>query len=1160
MSPMDAATTVNDSTVKINKFGGDNFHLWKFKMMMWEDQGDAAEQARYTKWQKKAFAIVCLSLEASPLSMGRSCKTAEEAWKRLGDHYEKQILANKLYLRKKFFSCAMVEGSDMLKHINEMKTLSEQLEAVGAPVSEEDLVTTLLSSLPESYEVLITVLESRSDALSWEFVTSRLFHEEMKRKEQGSEATKCAAFLAKQDLRRVWPLGEQVSKAHRNRRNLQIEDEVKEETMWFIDSGATNHMTNSKANMINYKAMKTTKVHLADNDMIEAIGRGDIVMELATPEGPKRGVLKDVWQSVSFEKNTCVMEKSGTKFAIGERFGKGFYKLKMKPVKAPNAMANLSEVKPNPSKLWHERLGHIGSQDLQVLVKNKLSSDMPLKSVEDWGFCDSCALGKQARFKFNKKSANQSTAALFEEISMDICGPMQTPSIGGSVYFGTFICNNSTYCWVYLLRKKSEIFDKFVESHAMVKTQFKANIKRLRSDNGREYQNRNFEDYCKTHGILQHFSPAYTPELNGLAERMNRTQVESARCMLEHAGLPREYWAEAITIAAHIRNRMPTHAIQDMKSPFEVVTGSKPKIEHFKVFGCEAFARVPKEKRKKFDAKTVRCRFLGYDLFNNGYRLEDLSTGRILISCDVKFNESNFPSCDDEDGKPNSMQSFSLGGHDVRFEQPEDNTDSQEFEDASMDGGNADTVGEEENQEDFDDVSMHGNDEGNNSISRRDHETPTPRPAPAKRADRSTSLEDMTKHRDNKIYHQIVEERVASVRQIFDPPIKCLSLPIYEDTPRRTCSEDRFEHAPQAAQVKAKKDTPLKTSFRRLNPDSTTDKVLRDLIDSIKRSQRIAHCLGGRIANEFLDPELQYIVEETDDILLTIKHTLESAANFAEEKFENKLHELLHRKLLPFHPITFIELEPWNLNILSTCSKESRSLSGTPDSFPTSYKKVDAVVEGTMPDTDPEYTNKNRLAKALILAALDDHHVRMVKKCQHASSMINTPRPIWQQTRMEPSESARVYCDRFKMTLEDALDANVKIDHGFAVHQFLRSLDHRFDSFVHFQFHRLQNGDDVDETTLPKIYTALLQEDTHVPYDTLAPAEPFNAAFAMTPRRPRGNQAHPVILSSAHTATSGTTLRMSAAAKSQINASSSNNNRVTNLLFSTPCPPLDGTF
>ncbi|CAK4188489.1 unnamed protein product, partial [Aphanomyces euteiches] len=124
-------------------------------------------------------------------------------------------------------------------------------------------------------------------------------------------------------------------------------------------------------------------------------------------------------------------------------------------------------------------------------------------------------------------------------------------------------------------------------------------------------------------------------------------------------------------------------------------------------------------------------------------------------------------------------------------------------------------------------------------------------------------------------------------------------LPIYEDTSRRTCSEDRFVKLRKQRQVKAKKDTPLKTSFRRLNPDSTTDKVLRDLIDSIKRSQPIAHCLGGRIANEFSDPELQHIVEETDGILLTIKHTLESAANFAEEKFENELHELLQRKLLP---------------------------------------------------------------------------------------------------------------------------------------------------------------------------------------------------------------------------------------------------------------------
>ncbi|KAH9071225.1 hypothetical protein Ae201684P_013571 [Aphanomyces euteiches] len=146
--------------------------------------------------------------------------------------------------------------------------------------------------------------------------------------------------------------------------------------------------------MINYKGMKAVKVHLADNDVFEAIGRGDIVMELATPEGLKRGELKDSLYLQRLSRN-FVMEKSGMMFAIDERFGKGLFKLKMKPVKAPSAMANLSEAKRNPSNLCRERLGHIDSQGFHALVKNKLSSDMPLKSVEEWSFCDLCALGKQ---------------------------------------------------------------------------------------------------------------------------------------------------------------------------------------------------------------------------------------------------------------------------------------------------------------------------------------------------------------------------------------------------------------------------------------------------------------------------------------------------------------------------------------------------------------------------------------------------------------------------------------------------------------------------------------------------------------------------------------------------------------------------------------------
>ncbi|KAG2758650.1 hypothetical protein Pcac1_g29238 [Phytophthora cactorum] len=83
----------------------------------------------------------------------------------------------------------MDEGDGVLEHINKIKTLAEQLDAVGAPVSEDDLVITLLGSLSESYQFLITALESRADSLTWELVTSRLLHEDMSARNKVAAST-----------------------------------------------------------------------------------------------------------------------------------------------------------------------------------------------------------------------------------------------------------------------------------------------------------------------------------------------------------------------------------------------------------------------------------------------------------------------------------------------------------------------------------------------------------------------------------------------------------------------------------------------------------------------------------------------------------------------------------------------------------------------------------------------------------------------------------------------------------------------------------------------------------------------------------------------------------------------------------------------------------
>src|SRR5260370_28952117 len=143
-----------------------------------------------------------------------------------------------------------------------------------------------------------------------------------------------------------------------------------------------------------------------------------------------------------------------------------------------------------------------------------------------------------------------------------------------------------------------------------VEKQLGVTIKRVRSANGGEYIGE-FRRELLQHGIVAETSTPYTPEQNGVAERANSTLVESARSMIHAEGLGQEFWAEAVVTAAYIRNRVVSRST-DGKSPEELWTGKKPTVRHLRVWGCEAYAHIPKEHRSKFDAKAVKCILIGY--------------------------------------------------------------------------------------------------------------------------------------------------------------------------------------------------------------------------------------------------------------------------------------------------------------------------------------------------------------------------------------------------------------------------------------------------------------------------------------------------------------------------------------------------------------------
>lgn len=172
----------------------------------------------------------------------------------------------------------------------------------------------------------------------------------------------------------------------------------------------------------------------------------------------------------------------------------------------------------------------------------------------------------------------------------------------------------------------------------MQEKQLGLSLKCLRTDRGGEFLSKEFMTYCEINGICRQFTAPYSLEQNGVAERKNRTVIEMVRSMLKEMNLPTFLWAEVVARAVFILNRSPTSTIKD-RTPFEVIKGVKPSIEHLRVFGCVGHVCVDSQFRKKLDPKTQKCVLFGYCEDMKAYKMFDPMTRKIVISRNVRFFE-----------------------------------------------------------------------------------------------------------------------------------------------------------------------------------------------------------------------------------------------------------------------------------------------------------------------------------------------------------------------------------------------------------------------------------------------------------------------------------------------------------------------------------------
>jgi hypothetical protein len=183
-------------------------------------------------------------------------------------------------------------------------------------------------------------------------------------------------------------------------------------------------------------------------------------------------------------------------------------------------------------------------------------------------------------------------------------------------------------------------FAKFKLWKTEVENQTGKKVKCLRTDNGTEYTNDEFKDFCEQHGIKRHFTVRKIPQQNGVAERMNRSIAERARCLRLNAGLAKIFWAVAVSMACYLINRSPRAAL-DGKVAEEVWTGNEVDYSGLRVFGCPTYVHIPSEERLKLDPKSRHCVFLGYGKVVKGYKLWDPKANKAVINRDVVFDENS---------------------------------------------------------------------------------------------------------------------------------------------------------------------------------------------------------------------------------------------------------------------------------------------------------------------------------------------------------------------------------------------------------------------------------------------------------------------------------------------------------------------------------------
>lgn len=665
---------------------------------------DAQAQVRHNKdlleWKRldgKAQRIIVNALGPQAMQLIMRFNTSSEMWNKLISVYEQKSETHVYMLQQRFFSAVMDPSDNIVGHISKLEDIAQQLKDQNEEISNTMIISKVLMTLPPCYSHFHSAWESTaSENRTIDNLTARLMIEESRLLQSSSSSlapVESSAMAAKSNNRFRFSQKSHTVKAtqkptgncflcnkpghfkrdcpSRNMRHtatanissaresdscdaftsvVGYSSSVCNDDRWFLDTGASDHMTHRKDWFESLSSIEAKPIHVGNGNIIYACGKGTIKIQvfdgsrwcdkslLNVLYAPKIslnlfsvGSALDVNKGLVLETNSvgCCLKLKGVTVAVGER-NKRLYEMKIKVV---NNNANQSQAMAAYTlKEWHEILAHQNIKQIRsFLSANKIT--VRKDNLSDF-FCEDCVFGKQHRSTF--KSSSRELIAAGELVVSDVCGPMQVASIGGARYFVVFKDQFTHYRVVFFIKEKSEVKNCLKRYLQNVSTEMGHSIKCFRSDNGLEYANADVSTILQERGIQHQRTVPFTPEQNGSAEREMRTIVEAARTMLHAKNLPTKLWAEAVNTAVFVLNRSGTSSVVD-KTPYSLWYNKNPDILNMHVFGSSVFVHIPKEKRRKWDPKSTEGVFVGYGINTKGFRVWLKDSDKIVTACDVIF-------------------------------------------------------------------------------------------------------------------------------------------------------------------------------------------------------------------------------------------------------------------------------------------------------------------------------------------------------------------------------------------------------------------------------------------------------------------------------------------------------------------------------------------